>query len=112
MLHTFKQILSDLELVAGPKSGGLVLAKVKNTTSDTLLRRTSIPCLKMFMDVNSIPPDKRVLTLLSSNGKETYNMLRNLLAPNRPRDTVWEDLVANLKTHFEPKPCSQSEDTL
>ena len=34
VLHTFKQIPSDLELVAGPKSGGLVLAKVKNTMSD------------------------------------------------------------------------------
>lgn len=68
--------------------------------------------VELFMDANSIPADKRVLTLLSSNEKETYNMLRNLLAPNRPRDTVWEDLVANLKTNFEPKPCSQSEDTL
>jgi len=49
VLHTFKQILSDLELVAGPKSGGCVLAKVKNTMSDTLLRRTSIPCLKIII---------------------------------------------------------------
>ena len=59
---------------------------------------------EMFMDANSIPADRRVLTLLSSIGKETYNTLRNLLAPNHLRGTVWEDIVANLKTHFEPKP--------
>ena len=34
-LHTFRQILlSDVELVAGPKAGGLILAKIKNTMSD------------------------------------------------------------------------------
>ena len=34
VLHTFKQILSDLELVAGPKSGNILLSKIKNTMSD------------------------------------------------------------------------------
>ncbi len=34
VLHTFKQILSDLELVAGSNSGGVVLAKIKSTMSD------------------------------------------------------------------------------
>ena len=34
VLHTFRQILSDIEVVAGPKSGGLILAKIKNAMSD------------------------------------------------------------------------------
>ena len=34
VLYTFKQILSDIELVAGPNSGKLVLSKLKNTMSD------------------------------------------------------------------------------
>ena len=34
VLCTFKQILSDFELVAGPNSGQIVLAKIKNTMSD------------------------------------------------------------------------------
>ena len=34
VLHTFRRILSDVELVVGPKSGGLILAKIKNTISD------------------------------------------------------------------------------
>ena len=34
VLHTFKQILSDIELVAGPNSGKLILSKLKNTMSD------------------------------------------------------------------------------
>ena len=36
VLHTFRQILSDVELVAGPKAGGLILAKIKNTMSEKL----------------------------------------------------------------------------
>ena len=34
VLHIFKQILSDLELVAGPLSGSILLSKIKNTMSD------------------------------------------------------------------------------
>ena len=34
VLHTFKQILSDIELVAGPSSGKLILSRIKNTMSD------------------------------------------------------------------------------
>ena len=34
VLHTFKQILSDVELVAGPNSGKLILSRIKNTMSD------------------------------------------------------------------------------
>ena len=34
VLHTFKQILSDIELVAGPNTGKLILSKLKNTMSD------------------------------------------------------------------------------
>ena len=34
VLHTFVQILSDIELVAGPGSGNLILSKIKNTMSD------------------------------------------------------------------------------
>ena len=34
VLHTFRRILSDVELVVGPKSGGLISAKIKNAISD------------------------------------------------------------------------------
>ena len=33
-MHTFKQVLSDVELVAGPKCGNRILSKIKNTMSD------------------------------------------------------------------------------
>ena len=34
VMHTFKQVLSDVELVAGPNSGNHILSKIKNTMSD------------------------------------------------------------------------------
>ena len=31
VMHTFKQVLSDVEFVAGPKCGNRILSKIKNT---------------------------------------------------------------------------------
>lgn len=76
----------------------------KNDTVTAYIERA-----ELFMDANTIPNDKRVLTLLSSIGKECYEILRNLLTPANPRDTSWADIVAALKSHFEPKPLVISE---
>ena len=51
------------------------------------------------MDANNIPNEKRVLTLLSSIGKDSYETLRNLLAPANPRQFLGRD-------------CSHSQGTL
>ena len=61
------------------------------------------------MDANNIPDEKRVLTLLSSIGKDSYETLRNLLAPANPRSSSWKEVVDALKAHFEPKPLIISE---
>ena len=34
VLETFQQVLSDVELAAGPKAGAIILSKTKNTMSD------------------------------------------------------------------------------
>ena len=34
VMHTFKQVLSDVKLVAGPNSGNHIVSKIKNTMSD------------------------------------------------------------------------------
>ena len=34
VLETFQQVLSDVELAAGPKAGAIILSKIKNTMSD------------------------------------------------------------------------------
>jgi len=87
------------EIVYTSVLGKLEEFDAKNDTITVYIERA-----ELFVDANSIPAEKRVLTLLSSRGKETYDTLRNLLAPNNPRTTAWEDIVSTLKTHFEPKP--------
>ena len=37
-------------------------------------------------------------------GSKYYSLLRSLVAPDRPSDKSYDDLVAVLKKHFEPKP--------
>ena len=40
--------------------------------------------LEQFFDVNSISDEKKVATLLTVIGKKAYDLLRNLLAPEKP----------------------------
>jgi len=87
------------EIVYTSVLGKLEEFDAKNDTITVYIERA-----ELFMDANNIPAEKRVLTLLSLIGKETYDTLRNLLAPSNPRTTAWEDIVSTLKTHFEPKP--------
>ena len=53
----------------------------KNDTITAYIERA-----ELYMDANSIPEEKRVLTLLTSIGRSCYEILRNLLAPTSPRD--------------------------
>ena len=41
---------------------------------------------------------------LSSVGAKTYTLLRNLVAPKLPKMLEFEEIMAILKQHFEPKP--------
>ena len=41
--------------------------------------------------------------LLSVCGAKTYHILRDLLAPQKPSETSYADVVKCLKTHFNPK---------
>ena len=59
--------------------------------------------LQMFFDANNIADEKKVSVLLTVIGKNTFSLLRNLLAPTSPKDKSLE-LTAMLKAHFEPKP--------
>ena len=37
-------------------------------------------------------------------GAKNYSLLRNLVAPENPKDKTYNELVEKLKAHFEPKP--------
>ena len=57
-----------------------------------------------FFLANGVEDDKKVPVFLSVVGSKTYSLLRNLVAPALPQDKTFEQLVAILKGHFEPKP--------
>ena len=58
----------------------------------------------LFLEVNDIGEDKRVAVLLSAIGSKTYGLLRNLVAPAKPKDKSFSEIVAVLTKHCEPKP--------
>ena len=47
---------------------------------------------------------KRTATFLTLIGKETYNLLNSLMAPNKPASKKAEELNEILRGHLEPKP--------
>ena len=42
--------------------------------------------------------------LLTVIGSAAYSVLHNLLAPESPKTKTYEELVAALRQHYEPKP--------
>ena len=63
----------------------------------------------LFFAANDVPEEKQVPVLLSAIGVKTYSLLRNLVAPARPQDKTFEQLVEALKRHFEPQPAVIAE---
>ena len=47
---------------------------------------------------------KKRATLLTLCGKETYYTIRNLVAPKKPSEVEYEEIVQLVKQHFNPKP--------
>ena len=60
--------------------------------------------VELFFVANEVKDDKKVAVFLSVIGSKTYSLLKSLVAPTVPKDKGYNDLVAALKTHFEPKP--------
>ena len=65
--------------------------------------------LEQFFQANDIAVEKQVATLLSVMGAATYGLLRNLVQPNKSKDKTFDEIVAILKEHFEPKPLLVAE---
>ena len=60
--------------------------------------------VELFFTVNGIEEDKQVPALVTAIGGETYELLRNLLAPDKPSTKTFAQLKAVLQRHFDPKP--------
>ena len=64
--------------------------------------------LEQFFVANDITGDgkavKRRATFLSVVGRSTYNLLRSLIAPQKPTEKTFDELVEVLTAHYSPKP--------
>ena len=53
---------------------------------------------------NVVPEGKKVAAFLSAMGAKAYELLRNLVAPDAPKDKRFNDLVKTMRAHLKPKP--------
>ena len=60
--------------------------------------------LDQFFAANEISGEKKVSVFLTVIGSKAYTLLRNLLAPTKPADKSYKDLVEALSKHLDPKP--------
>ena len=67
----------------------LVLGNIQEFDPKVVTITTYLERLELYFDVNAVAAEKKVL--------------RNLLAPNRPQDKEFADVVTTLKDHYGPK---------
>ena len=66
--------------------------------------------LDQFMLANGIDDEKRkVAVFLTVIGQKVYALLRNLVAPTKPHEKKYEDLVKAMMDHLKPKPLTIAE---
>ena len=53
---------------------------------------------------NEIKDDKKVATLLTVLGTKAYSLLRNIIAPSKPAEKTYKQLVDTMKSYVDPKP--------
>ena len=63
----------------------------------------------MFLDANAVAEGQRVATLLTVIGGTAYKVVRNLVAPARPKDKTYTELMDALSANFSPKPLVVAE---
>ena len=65
---------------------------------------TYVERVELYLAANKITEaEQKRDVLLSVCGAKTYHILRDLIAPKKPRKTSYADVVKCLKTHFNPK---------
>ena len=60
--------------------------------------------LEQYFTVNEIKTAKKVPALLTLLGSKTYNLLRNLTAPEKPSELDYDTIVELLEKQLSPKP--------
>ena len=66
---------------------------------------TYVERLEFYFIANGIEdPEKKQALLLTVSGPATYKLIQNLLAPKKPPEKSYDELVALVKSHYTPKP--------
>ena len=61
--------------------------------------------LQQYFTANDVDSaDKQRAILLSSVGASTYRLIRNLLAPAKPTERTFKEIVDAVQAHHQPKP--------
>ena len=60
--------------------------------------------LDLFFLANEIKDDKKVAVLLTVLGTKAYSLLRTIIAPSKPAEKTYKQLVDAMKSYVEPKP--------
>ena len=60
--------------------------------------------VELYFEAKKIEEERKVPVFLSVLGSKTYSVLRDLLAPSKPKVKKFSELVAALTRHFEPRP--------
>ncbi|MEE4247362.1 MAG: reverse transcriptase domain-containing protein, partial [Kangiellaceae bacterium] len=79
---------------------GSVAAFEEGTETWTLYQER----LEQFFAANDIADGKKRAVLLSTCGKDTFQLIDNLLSPTKPADATYSQICAKLKEHFDPTP--------
>jgi len=60
--------------------------------------------LQLYFEANEVAEEKRVSVLLTIIRGPVYCTLRNLVAPVKPKGKTFNELLATLQKHYDPKP--------
>ena len=81
-----------------------VVGKIQKYRPETERFSTYVDRMKLYFDANYVVDDKPVAVFLTIIGAKNYALLSDHYAPNKPRDQTLDDLIAVLRSHFEPEP--------
>jgi len=59
--------------------------------------------VSLYFAANTVEEERQVAVLLSSIGTQTYSLLRDLVAPDRPSTKSFAEIEEILRGHYEPK---------
>ena len=65
--------------------------------------------VELWFTANDVKPANHASTLLSLIGADVYGILKDLVAPDRPVEKSYTELVRTLQQHFSPPTLTLAE---